>query len=226
VRFSLATPKNAAESFPTGNLRDILAWIAAFHSNEARTYSQNGEDGVIQHILSMIPASSEKYYAEFGTENGDVINTRFLRERQGWKGLLLDGSHSNPGINLVQSYISVNNIVGLFKENKVPKDLDLLSVDIDCFDFWVTKVLLEAGYKPRIIVNEVNAGLPFAPPVSLTVPDPRTTTNNRQPGRGSGGLFGDCGGDDYFGASVSAYWHLYRKFGYSMVYCERTGTRS
>jgi hypothetical protein len=34
----------------------------------------------------------------------------------------------------------------------VPKQFDLLSVDIDTFDLWVWRKLLYAGYRARVVV--------------------------------------------------------------------------
>ena len=38
----------------------------------------------------------------------------------------------------------------IFRDYKVPKELDYLSVDIDGNDFWVTKEILKE-YKPAVI---------------------------------------------------------------------------
>lgn len=53
-------------------------------------YSQNKEDGVLDYIFDNV-GTTDKYYVEFGTANGDEVNTRKLYELSGWDGLLMDG---------------------------------------------------------------------------------------------------------------------------------------
>ena len=56
---------------------------------EKRVYSQNGEDGVTMKLVELIydNDTTDKYYVEFGVENGRECNTRILREYYQWKGL-------------------------------------------------------------------------------------------------------------------------------------------
>ena len=49
--------------------------------------------------------TTDKYFVEFGTQDGRQINTRYLREVKNWSGLLMDGGHHNPGINLHKEFI-------------------------------------------------------------------------------------------------------------------------
>ena len=100
-------------------------------------------------------------FVEFGVEDGTrECNTIQLRQRHGWTGLLLDGSHHNATINLHQAFITAENINSLFDQHEVPTDLDLLSVDIDFNDYWVLRSILQRGkHRPRVIVVEVNSHL-------------------------------------------------------------------
>ena len=61
--------------------------------------SQVGEDGIIAAAFACI-GTTDKYFVEFGVEDGRQCTTRLLRERQGWTGLMMDGSHFNESINL------------------------------------------------------------------------------------------------------------------------------
>ena len=67
-----------------------LAFLSNIQNRESKLYSQNNEDGVIEYIFDNI-GTTDKYYVEFGTENGVEINTRKLYEYYGWDGLLIDG---------------------------------------------------------------------------------------------------------------------------------------
>jgi hypothetical protein len=83
------------------------------------------------------------------------VNTRLLWSRYGWNGLLLDGSGKNnnwlyPFDRRVihNHFIKAETIVAIFEQYDVPKDLDILSVDIDRNDFYVAEAIFEAGYRP------------------------------------------------------------------------------
>jgi hypothetical protein len=190
-------------------VRDALSWLGGFPRAEFRKHSQNGEDGVIAHTFKLVNASS-RYYVEFGVENGMECNTRWLREH-GWTGLLMDGQVDNPSINLHRELIDEHSIVNLFRKYNVPKEFDLLSVDVDCKDWWLTRRILHGGFRPRVIVNEVNTHGFLAPPVAQTV-GRNQTIYCTQPFMTS-----------YQGASLSAFSGLYKAFGYRMVYCESKG---
>lgn len=74
--------------------------------------------------FSLVPPS------QFGTEACTECNSRVIRDLAGWTGLLMDGSHSNPAINLNTERISPENINQLFAKYKVPYEFDLLSIDV------------------------------------------------------------------------------------------------
>ncbi len=66
---------------------------------EDRIYSQYGEDGVIHEIFKRI-GTTNKYYVEFGVEDGFECNARLLREFYDWDGIMMDGGSSKPQIKL------------------------------------------------------------------------------------------------------------------------------
>ena len=175
-------------------------------SDEERIFSQIGEDGVLKRIFEQIGVTDETY-VEFGTQDASQINTRVLRERDGWTGLLMDGSNENADINLHKELIFDSNIVELFQKYSVPKQMDLLSTDTDWKDFWISKAILEGGYQPRVIISEINSS--FRKDLAITVP------------ADSAQQFGS--GTYYFGATPMAMIILYKQFGYSLVYCEKRG---
>ena len=79
---------------------------------EQKIFSQNGEDGITMKLVELIYGedSNNKYYVEFGVESGNECNTRILREKYNWTGLLMDGSHENNTINLQKEFITKENI--------------------------------------------------------------------------------------------------------------------
>lgn len=174
----------------------VVAPPLQLHKWWGRGFSQLGADGVIHKLFADIGVT-DKYYVEFGTQNASECNTRRLRETCGWSGLLMDGGHDNPAINLHRAFITRENIVSLLRKYNVPKSFDLLSVDIDGNDYHVLKSILR-HYQPRVIIVETN----FEISKSLTIP---YTPNHRWDG--------SCRGS----ASVEAFRRLHAAFGYSQV---------
>ena len=68
----------------------------------------------------------------------------------------MDGGHEDPSINLKKVMFWPDNIVQLFREFRVKTHFDLLSVDMDSYDWFMLERILEAGYKPRVMIIIVN----------------------------------------------------------------------
>ena len=68
----------------------------------------------------------------------------------------MDGGHEDPSINLKKVMFWPDNIVQLFREFQVKTHFDLLSVDMDSYDWFMLERILEAGYKPRVMIIIVN----------------------------------------------------------------------
>lgn len=187
-------------------IRDISAFQRRMPMIERREYSQNGEDGILEAIFAMI-GTTNKFYVEFGAEDGIQTNTRYLMKRKGWTGLLMDGGHDDPTINLHKEFITVENIEGLFAKYGVPGEFDLLSVDIDGNDYWVWKAIV--NYRPRAVVIEYNAHL--APGESKTIPYDPTFSWDKT---------------DYYGASLAALKKLGEEKGYALLGTDRHGVNA
>ena len=136
-------------------MQTSLLWLAWIFQHERRIFSQNKEDGVLQYIFQNI-GTTDKYFVEFGVESGKERNTRYLQTFRGWKGLLMDGGYENDRINLHKEFINSTNILSLFEKYEVPKEFDLLSVDIDSCDLWVWKKIATV-HRPRVLVIEFNS---------------------------------------------------------------------
>jgi len=191
--------------------------------SERRVYSQNGEDGIVLEILRAIGIKT-KDFVEFGVQDGQECNTRILREQLGFNGVMFDGGFENHRIGLYKEFITVHNIVELFKKYNVSKSFDVLSVDTDMFDWWLlAQLFIRGGYRPRVIIVEVNPTLnlnvgDFSPSEfaavnsqPLVVIHPNMTTQT----------YWDI--TRYYGANPAAFQKLGKEFGYEMVYCERCG---
>jgi len=175
---------------------------------EKKIYSQNGEDGITVKLLEMLYDGDRcnKYYVEFGVESGFECNTRILRDLYGWNGLQMDGTYQNLARNHRKEFITKENIVSLFQKYYVPQRINLLSVDIDFNDFYCLKEIL-TKYESDIIICEYN-GTHLADEDKIIVYD----------------ATGMWDGSNYFGASLLALHNLVKKYNYSLVYCDITGT--
>jgi hypothetical protein len=172
---------------------------------EQRIFSQNGEDGITITIVENLKDVS-KTYVEFGAEDGTETNTRFLRELHGWEGMTMDGGNENATINLHKEMIHHKSIVSIFEKYNVSKDnLGLLSEDTDFSDYYIWKSILEAGYKPRILISEINRI--FFADEAMVVHEPEDDIR-----------FWD--NSNYFGVSPLALRYLWNKHGYIMIYCD------
>jgi hypothetical protein len=183
---------------------------------EYQVYSQNGEDGIIHEIFKRI-GTTNKFFVEFGSANGIECNTLLLL-MQDWKGCWLDGSDENlkfikqkfgfmigKQLSVMKSFITAENIEESFTSLKVPKEFDLLSIDIDGNDYWVWKAI--SNYRPRVVIIELNPLFP--PPIEFIINYdahkiyPPTTSHS--------------------GASLKALEILGKKKGYALVGCNFLG---
>lgn len=134
--------------------------------------SQNGEDGVISAIFDVI-GTSNKWCCEFGAWDGVVYsNTHSLLYDKDWSGVLIEcderkflelkaNIRTNQKIIALQAAVSIhppNTLDNLLSKTDIPKDFDLLSIDIDNDDYLVWDSL--HSYKPRVVVIEVNSDYP------------------------------------------------------------------
>jgi len=68
--------------------------LPGFGDVEFRSFSQNGEDGILLYIFSLIGTTNKKA-VEIGCGNGLENNTANLIINHGWRGLLIDGDAKN-----------------------------------------------------------------------------------------------------------------------------------
>lgn len=171
---------------------------------EATVYSQNGEDGVIQKIFEVIEPES-RFCVELGAFDGITGSNTYLLRSQGWDCALIDRTYEIPEYNLHRDFITAENINHLMEKYSVPKNLGMISLDIDYNDFYIWHAL-DKSYKPALMLIEYNgAHLPHEDKVvkyrSFFVGE----------------------GTNYFGASILALYNLGRSKGYSLVYADKGG---
>jgi hypothetical protein len=183
---------------------------------ELRVFSQNGEDGVLQAILERIGARS-RFFVEFGVGPGEEANCVLLARCYGWSGLMIEAdddgyrqlqaAYQGTGVRTLHRRVTPGNVESLFAEAGVPRDLDLLSIDIDGNDYHVWEAV--QAYSPRIVVVEYNGNLPLDSRLVMPRDDEHAWD-----------------GTDYFGASLGALRELAGRKGYRLVHTDRTGANA
>ena len=185
-------------------------WVRELKHKGRKVFSQNDEDGALEAVFDYI-GTTDKVYVEFGVEDCTECNSRYLREKKGWnvsESLLMDGSNENPEIRLEKVIFWPDNIKELFERFKVKKTFDLLSVDTDSYDFFMLEAILEAGYKPRVIIVEYNANFEITEAKSILPPE-------------EGKDWERWDYSTYQGMSLLATQYLLNRFSYSLVYCNK-----
>ena len=132
-------------------------------------FSQNGEDGFIEGILSRIP---EKDFScvEFGAWDGQHLsNTYHLIAEKNYKGVLIEGvkekfidlkkNMSKFNTTCLNRWVdykssSVDSLDNILSETDLAKNFDLLSIDIDGNDYHIWNSL--KNYIPKIVIIEIN----------------------------------------------------------------------
>ena len=191
------------------------------NSYEFKSFSQFGEDGIIQYLINNINIKN-KFFVEFGVENYDEANTRFLLENDNWSGLLIEADKEKVeeikkdfywkyNINVMNEFITKENINQILNKSQITKEIGLLSIDIDGNDYWIWNEINVID--PAIVVIEYNSR--FGPKKNVTIPYDKnfSRSSSKYP-------------NIYFGASLVALSNLARKKNYSLVGTNRNGNNA
>jgi hypothetical protein len=191
---------------------------------EFQVFSQWGEDGIIQYLISRIQIPN-KIFIEFGVDDYRECNTRFLLMNNNWSGLAMDGDAPNierirsmpfywrHDLNAKCAFITAENINSLIQETGIHGDIGLLSIDIDGNDYWVLKAISERIISPRILIVEYNSV--FGKEHAITIPYSADFQRTKA-------HFSNL----YFGASLKAFCQLAEVKGYKFVGSNSAGTNA
>jgi hypothetical protein len=193
-----------------------------------RSYSQNGEDGILLYIFSLVGTTSKKA-VEICAGNGIECNSANLILNHRWLGLLVDGDIEQVNMGkefyarhpdtswlkptIVHAWVTAENVNELICSNGYGGEIDLLSLDLDGVDYWIWKAI--DSIQPRVVVLEYN--WIWGASRSVTIPY-RPDYVNADPGGVRGGI-----GNRYFGGSLPAFVKLGREKGYRLIGCEGWG---
>ena len=150
------------------------------------------------------------YYVDIGASDGWTSSATFpFAKSNNFSGLSIEPDdlkfkkmkfiYKNfNNTHLSNSKVTPENIKSLLKEFDVPKNFDLLNLDIDSYDLFVVKRLLDS-FQPKIISMEINEKIP--PPIYFTV-----TYDEKHFWKG----------DHFFGCSLQAACDELYKFDYKL----------
>lgn len=152
---------------------------------EAKIFSQNGEDGIIDFIITRLNLKSRNF-VEIGVGDYRESNTRYIYNKYHSKGLIIDWINNmeekvKPFVNLwrgdlriINKQIDSENIIPILNQN-CDFDIDIFSIDIDSIDYWIIKKLPKDISK--IFVAEFNPV--FGPNLNVTVPNIKGFTRTK-----------------------------------------------
>ena len=150
-------------------------------------YSQFGEDGIIEEILSRISSSTQLdgWCVEFGAMDGiNMSNTYNLIRNKGYRAVLIEGSKNKyeklcrsipqqEAIKICQ-FVTLegsSSLDSILRGTPIPHAFDLLSIDIDGCDYHIFESL--KLHRPKIICIEFNPCIPneieFVQPADFAV---------------------------------------------------------
>jgi len=189
---------------------------------EFKTYSQWGEDGIIQYLIHAVPITVP-VFVEFGVHDYRESNTRYLLQHDNWTGLVMDAGREcietiakdpvyyRHNLRAVHAFLDRENINTILRENGVTGDIGLLSIDIDGNDYWVWDAI--ECITPRIVICEYD---------SLLGPDRKVTTPYDPAFDRVKAHYSFL----YGGASLAALDHLARRKGYTLVGSNSAGNNA
>lgn len=145
-------------------------------------YSQNGEDGIIREMLKRLNITNG-WVCEFGAWDGINFSNTYNLVKQNFNAVYIEGDinkykdllktvQNNPNIIPINAYVdhndTPNSLDNILKKTRIPIDFDILSIDIDSYDYQVWKNL--KNYKPKIVIIEINSSIDVNNEVHIHTP--------------------------------------------------------
>jgi hypothetical protein len=169
--------------------------------------SFGGEFAAIDRVLTRIGITNG-YIVDIAASDGVSQSSTLPLFAKGWGGLAVEMDPRKfaglafiysdfKEVRLARARVTPVSVVPLLTGNEVPKNFDLLNLDIDSYDFFVIESMLSGNFRPKVISMEINEKIPV--PVFFTV------------------KYDDAHfwqGDHFFGCSLAAAGRLLRRNGY------------
>lgn len=198
TRSGKSAPQYSSNAWPFN-----FQWYDTVTLFEKSIFSENGEDGILAYIFMNLPKKTSNSFLEIAEKSYKFSNVQYLMKK-GWKGCSL--KQLNSDLKTEENVLSL-----LGRCENLPKDgkVDVLSLHLHGYDFWILKSLLSKGkILPSVIVQEVNS---HWDPITHN----KTVAWNQPESQFKKG--------DFYGANLGAFVNLLKAHNYKLVYCERSG---
>jgi hypothetical protein len=121
--------------------------------------------------ISDEPIDSKSYIVDIAASDGVTMSPVYPFFKKGSKGLAVEFDPLKfaklafiyrffPDVTLLKQKITPVNIAKIMNSNSVPKDFEILNLDIDSYDLEVVDSILSSGFKPKIVTLEINEKIP------------------------------------------------------------------
>lgn len=145
-----------------------------------RGFSNFDEEQILRRYIDALlpPATSAPRVAlDLGAGDGVKGSNTFALFAEGWRGLGVECDTRRArrlaktyarlaNVAALQARVTPQTIVSLLEEHDIAREFDVLSLDIDSYDYLVLDAVL-SRFRPRIVVTEINEKIP--PPVKFHV---------------------------------------------------------
>ncbi len=146
-----------------------MSSLSAYRKN---IYSQNGEDGVLKEILQRLQISAGSF-VEFGAWDGKHLSNTYHLLELGWKGVYIEGDQDkfqileknmkmfSQQVELIHTYVEPdgkNTLDNLLNSTRIQKTFEVLSIDIDSYDWEIWRSF--RNFFPTVVIIEINSSIP------------------------------------------------------------------
>ena len=159
-------------------LAAVVAPLARARLPRIRSFSNFDEERILhEYVETLLPKNHHYTAVDLGAGDGVRHSNTHALFTSGWRGLAVDGDADRayrlarayryyPNVFTCRHQITPANVVSLLEAYEIPSDFEILSLDIDSYDYLVLDALL-AKFRPRIVVTEINEKIP--PPIRFVV---------------------------------------------------------
>lgn len=153
-------------------IREIFPLVSPLLQYSSNVTSQCGEDGIIDHIMSVLKPK-HRYCVEFGAWDGKTHSNCYnLVMNKGWDGLMIEAHpvkygklvetyRHHPNVTTLNAFVEfdgANSLDSILTNVGAPLEPGLISIDIDGIDYYVWESL--ARFRPELVVIEFNPTVP------------------------------------------------------------------
>jgi len=191
-----------------------------FRDHEFSVFSQNGEDGAISFLTSVVDIPN-KTFVEFGVGDFLESNCRFLMASQNWMGFVMDGSERNISrlqtsawfwkyqLEAKAAFVTAENVDDLIALSGFENEIGVISIDLDGNDYWVLMGMKKSF--ATLLICEYNPY--FGPNKKVSIPyDPNFQRNSES--------------NLYYGASLAAITEAAQSKGYTLIGTSSRGSNA